>query len=149
VKLRVIREPSQGRATLGSLYVDDVWFSWTLEDEIREQPGVPVEQWKVRGETAIPAGTYQVMLEWSPKFKRMLPELKGVPGYTETKFHAGNKHQDTDGCPLIGFARANATIQQSRAAEGELVRLVDEALRRGEQVTATFENPPSWHAAVA
>lgn len=140
--LRVIREPSLRGATLGALYVDGVWLSWTLEDEIRERPGEPVASWKVKGRTAIPAGRYRVVLEWSPKFKRVLPELKDVPGFIEAKFHAGNRPDDTEGCPLVGFQRANASVLQSRPAETELVRLVEAAMAREELVWATFENPP-------
>jgi hypothetical protein len=45
-------------------------FCDTLEDLVREVPGVPVEQWKIPGETAIPAGEYEILLTRSERAAR-------------------------------------------------------------------------------
>lgn len=134
-RLRLIREPSAGGATLGALYVNGVWRCWTLEDPIRERPGEPVEAWKRPGDTAIPAGRYAVKTTYSPKFDRMLPEVLSVPGFSGIRIHAGNRAIDTEGCVLVGFVRANAVIQQSRPA----VEVVIEACVDGAELT--IENP--------
>jgi hypothetical protein len=114
--LRLIREPTVDGATLGVLFVDGVFQCFTLEDPIREQLGVPVEVWKRPGETAIPAGCYEVTVTWSPRFQRNLPELRAVPGFSGIRIHTGNRSADTAGCILVGFQRAHAVIQQSRPA---------------------------------
>jgi hypothetical protein len=49
-------------------------------------------------------GTYHCVLEYSPKFKRDLYEIKDHPTMTECKFHIGNTRKDTEGCPLLGMS---------------------------------------------
>lgn len=119
--LRLIREPTIDGATLGVLFVDGAFQCFTLEDAIREQPGVPVERWKQAGTTAIPAGAYDVAVTWSPKFQRNLPEVTPVPGFTGIRIHTGNRPADTAGCILVGFQRAHAAIQQSAPALAALM----------------------------
>ncbi len=106
--LRVIREPSRESTTLGSLYVDGVWQCWTLEDQVRAE--------KVPGQTAIPAGAYDVRLTPSPRFGRTLPEVLSVPGFQGIRIHAGNRASDTQGCLLVGSERGALWIAQSRLA---------------------------------
>lgn len=112
----VQREPSVQGVTLGALYVNAAWLCWTLEDEIREVPGAPVEQWKVRGATAIPAGRYSLVLSFSQRFQRVLPEVKAVPGFTGIRIHSGNTIEDTDGCLIVGTGRAWNRVTGSRVA---------------------------------
>lgn len=114
--LRVIREPSIGGATLGSLYVNGVWQCWTLEDAIREIPGQPVESWKVKGETAISAGRYRLTITPSQRFQRPLPLLLDVPGFTGVRIHPGNTVADTEGCLLVGQDRQDGRVLRSRIA---------------------------------
>lgn len=122
--LRLVREPSIDGATHGVLFVDGHYQCFTLEDEIREQPGRPVEDWKVPGQTAIPARAYQVVITPSQRFQRDLPLLLDVPGFTGIRIHAGNGPLDTDGCILVGQDRQPGRVLQSRIAlEALLVRL--------------------------
>lgn len=147
--LRLIREPSKGGATLGALYVDDVWACWTLEDEIRELAGVPVAQWKVPALTAIPAGAYSMRLTHSQRFQRVLPLLDGVPGFTGVRIHAGNAIDDTEGCVLVGRTRLSARIGESRLALEPLFARLQVGAAAGEPLTIAIENPPSWQRGVA
>ena len=114
--LRLIREPTHDGATLGSLYVDRVWQSWTLEDAIREVPGQPVAVWKVPRQTAIPSGRYRVLITPSVRFQRPMPLVVDVPGFTGVRLHPGNTVADTDGCILIGKDRQAGRVLQSRVA---------------------------------
>jgi hypothetical protein len=133
VRIRVIREPSRDGATLGVLFVDNVFQCFTLEDEIREQ--------KVPGLTAIPAGTYPVVLTMSARFKKVLPELKNVRNYSGVRIHSGNTAKDTEGCLLVGQTRGSALIAQSRAALEALQAKIRAAVDRHEDVAITLENP--------
>lgn len=143
---RIVREPSQAGATLGGLYLDGVWFSWTLEDTIREVEGQPVSQWKQRGITAIPQGAYKVKLTFSQKFQRMLPELLDVPGFDGIRIHAGNRSENTEGCVLVGFQRANAALTggTSKPAELAIVTKLQAADLSGDPVWLSIENPPTF-----
>jgi len=109
VKLKLLRNRFNPEWTTGQLYVNDEFFCFTLEDEVREpygwskEDGVPIEQWKVKGETAIPRGIYSVVFENSPHFGPDTLTLKNVPGFSHIRIHAGNTEKDTDGCILVGY----------------------------------------------
>jgi hypothetical protein len=140
MNLRLIREPSLKHATLGALYLDGVWQCWTLEDELREVVGQPVSTWKVPGETAIPAGVYDLVLDQSARFKRVLPRLVGVSGFDGIRIHAGNVIDDTEGCILIGQERRAASVLRSvKALEALLPRLA-----AAPTLQITVENPPDY-----
>ena len=81
--------------TIGKLYVDDVYFCFTLEDKVREGE-------KVYGQTAIPYGTYSVIIDHSNRFNRDLPHILNVPGFEGVRIHTGNTSADTEGCILVG-----------------------------------------------
>lgn len=51
----------------------------------------------------VPAGTYPLVLEYSPKFKRMLWELKNVPNRSECKIHPSNYWDQLNGCIAPGI----------------------------------------------
>ena len=50
----------------------------------------------------IPAGTYEVRLTYSPRFKKYLPLLMNVPGRTGIRIHTGSKPEHSKGCILVG-----------------------------------------------
>jgi Family of unknown function (DUF5675) len=106
MNLRLLREPSIAGATMGVLFVDAVFECFTLEDQVREVVGQPTATWKVPGQTAIPAGRYRVIVTPSARFKRPLPLVVDVPGFAGIRLHPGNRHQDTEGCILVGRRRA-------------------------------------------
>lgn len=141
MNLRVIREPSRGGATLGSLYIDGVRVCETLEDELRERPGQPVAAWKVKGQTAIPAGRYRLTLRQSPRFGRVLPWLQDVPGFEWILIHAGNKSADTEGCLLVGLDRGAAFVGRSQMA---FQRLMERLTAAPGDIWIDIENPPTY-----
>jgi hypothetical protein len=155
IQLRLIREPSQGGATLGSLYLNDVWQCWTLEDQLREprqtrvrpamDPGDAarwVMSWKQPGQTAIPAGLYRVKLTMSTRFGVVLPEVFDVPGFSGIRIHAGNTPADTEGCLLVGHTRGERQVLESRLA---LQWLLQRFRAAGDTAFIHVENPPGWH----
>ena len=91
--------------TGGELYINGSYFCDTLEDEARP-PGV-----KVSGKTCIPPGVYKAEVTRSPRFKRNLILIKGVPGFDGIRIHRGNTEADTSGCVLVGV-RDKGTLQQ-------------------------------------
>ncbi|MEQ1726750.1 MAG: DUF5675 family protein [Vicinamibacterales bacterium] len=119
------REPTVARTTLGRLSVEHGTASWwSLEDAVREQPGVPVAHWKVAGQTAIPAGRYRVTLTWSNRFGRVMPLVNDVPGFAGIRIHSGNAIDDTEGCILVGRTRGRGRIGESIKAFGEVLALL-------------------------
>ena len=143
MKMELKRSPSFAGATMGRLYINGSFACHTLEDQIREVVGQPVEKWKVKGKTAIPSGTYRVTLEYSPRFGVDTPTINGVPGFVGIRMHAGNVQEDTEGCPLLGMQATERSLigGTSRPAVRLVKQELLEATERGEQVTITITNP--------
>lgn len=118
IKLLVKREFFAETYTIGKLYVDGVYFCDTLENPVRPE-GV-----KIPNETAIPYGTYEVIVNFSPKFKRILPRLINVPMFDGILIHRGNSVKDTSGCILVGENKVKGMVLNSTPYEEKLVELL-------------------------
>ena len=93
---------------------------------------------KVVGLTAIPEGSYPVVITRSPRFKKWLPLLVGVPGFEGIRIHSGNTAKDTAGCILVG---ENSEVGRVNCSYVWLVRLIDKivaAKASGEAVWITI-----------
>lgn len=143
MKLTLNRRPSVSGATIGKLYIDDVFVCYTLEDQIREIPGQPVASWKVHGQTAIPSGTYPLTLELSNRFGPDTLTIKPVEGFTGVRMHAGNTAAHTEGCPLLGMQATDHSLigGTSKPAVALVKGEVSRALARGEAVFIEIKNP--------
>lgn len=128
-------------ATIGELWVNDSHLCDTLEDRVRP------EGEKVYGQTAIPEGTYEVKLTYSPRFKKILPEILNVPNFSGIRIHSLNKAEESEGCIGVGEWNGKDTnwISNSRKAFNKLFAILQEASDRGEKITITINN--SWKAA--
>ena len=110
------------RYTMGRLAIDGVAFCDTLEptDRHLEAATMRPEQ-KVFGQTAIPTGTYPVVLTYSPRFKCTLPLLKNVPHFEGIRIHPGNSATDTAGCILVGRRLHSGRLTDSRQTMRQLM----------------------------
>lgn len=113
--------------TIGSLSIDGQYFCDTLEDAVR--------QVKVYGKTAIPYGRYNIILNVSPHFGRILPRLIDVPQFDGVLIHRGNTAEDTAGCILVGENKVKGKVVNSTPYEIGLVKMMQEAIDRGEKIT--------------
>ena len=117
ITLLLERQKFLEHCTLGVLHTPKQKF-YTLEDKVREFYGIPVSEWKVPGKTAIPQGTYPLILDMSNRFKKIMPHLLNVEGFDGVRIHSGNSEADTEGCILLGWniGADGKTITQSRLA---------------------------------
>ena len=122
--------------TEGELYVNGVYFCKTLEDtnrDLNKNGQFDNNEKKVYGETCIPYGKYKVILSYSPKFKRELPEILEVPDFQGIRIHRGNKISDTLGCVLCGEKVKNGYLSNSTPYEIKLVELFKQTKSRNEE----------------
>lgn len=122
--------------TEGELYVNGVYFCKTLEDtnrDLNKNGQFDNSEKKVYGETCIPYGKYKIILSYSPKFKRELPEILEVPDFQGIRIHRGNKISDTLGCVLCGEKVKNGYLSNSTPYEIKLVELFKQAKSRNEE----------------
>lgn len=124
MKLSVIRKSRSDDFTLGELSIDGQFFCYTVEDKVR-----PVGE-KVFGKTAIPAGTYKVIINMSNHFKKEMPLLLNVPGFEGVRIHSGNTADDSEGCIIIGMVKTENGVGMSRVA---FTKLMDKI--KGQELT--------------
>jgi len=108
MKIEIKRLHKTKHSTIGEMTIDGIWECYTLEDIEREV--------KIKSETAIPKGTYKVIINQSNRFKKLMPLLLNVPNFEGVRIHAGNTNHDTEGCILVGRTRSKDFIGQSRKA---------------------------------
>ena len=137
MKLKVERRFLKPEYTIGRLEVDGKYFCDTLEDRVRDLS----REKKIPGETAIPAGIYDVVVNISPRFKRKLPRLLNVPGFEGILIHRGNTPEDTAGCILVGENKAKGRVINSTPYELRLTEMIERAQSAGETITIEIIEP--------
>jgi hypothetical protein len=111
MEILVTRFIYSDKSTIGDLTVPGHDFKChTLEDKVRPD-GV-----KVPHETAIPAGRYKVVIDYSNRFKRYMFHVLDVPLFEGIRIHCGNTSADTDGCLLVGVSEQHDWIGGSHVA---------------------------------
>ena len=113
--------------TIGKLYIDGVYFCDTLEDKYRDL----TKEKKVMHETAIPFGTYEVIVNLSPKFKRELPRLLNVPHFEGILIHSGLYPSHTSGCILVGENKIKGALINSKPYEVKLIEIIKQGMLKG------------------
>lgn len=144
--LKLLRLAGSKESTIGILYIDGQPECFILEDEYRKE--------KLKGETRIPAGTYEITLRTEggthAKYKNHSDQeikmmhigmlwLRNVPNFEYILIHIGNTDDDTEGCLLPGQnctinSYAEGAVQQSTAAYKFLYPKISKRLKAGEKV---------------
>ena len=150
MKLKVERRWPKVTYTIGRLYIDGIYYCNTLEDYDRglrqSDPLRDIQRRKIDGETAIPKGTYEVLMNTtSPKYagvawyynfcRGKMPRLKDVPGFDGILIHPGTSALDTKGCILVGKNTKVGKLTDSRACFMEIYKQMKEAADHGEKIT--------------
>ena len=153
MELKLKRIALRDTYTIGRLYVDNHYFSDTLEDKVRDinKDGDlnDAGEGKVYGKTAIPYGRYEITMKvQSPKYsqrasyawcKGYLPRLLNVPHFDGILIHAGNTSEDSSGCVLCGENKVKGQVINSMATLKRLVPMLKRASDNGEKIWITIE----------
>ena len=116
MRVELVREkPNESGAVRGRVYVDGVFFSYSLEN----------------ASYMFPNGTYSLYGKKSPKFNANKVYID-VPGRSNIMFHGGNTVKDTSGCVLVAAEREGDTIKGDQSAY--LYDVVNTAGSNGEPV---------------
>lgn len=142
MKIELHRKWRRKGYSIGILYINGQRICETLEDEDRGLSSNmslgDIKAKKIKGETAIPLGCYQVAYTYSPRFKKMLPLLLDVPGYEGIRIHSGNKAKDTEGCILCGRNTEVGTVTNSRYWTNKVNAMIERATKNKEEVTISI-----------
>ena len=152
MELEVLRISSQVDSTSGILF--DVtegkrkFLCYTIEDEFRAK--------KVRGETRIPEGSYEITLrkeggfhsrylkKYGPKFHKGMLWVRNVPNFEWILWHTGNTDESTMGCLILcssqteNITAKDGFVGASVKAYKRVYPPIAEALENGEKVTVTY-----------
>jgi len=153
MKLLLKRIARKSTYTIGKLYINDEYFCDTIEDKDRgldqEMSLIEIKRLKIKNETAIPTGTYEITLDVvSPKFSKKdvykyingkLPRLLNVKGYGGVLIHIGNTAKDSAGCILVGRNTQVGKVLQSTSTFKLLYSKLLEAKKRNEKITITVK----------
>lgn len=134
----VTRDLFFDNCTLGKLTVVGRTFE-TIEDTVREVAGLSVNSWKIFGKTAIPKGSYEVILSFSNRFQKVLPELLNVPGFSKIRIHSGNTSTDTEGCILLGLQRGKEMVSNSRNAMEQFMSILIPVINAKKKITLVIK----------
>ncbi len=115
-------------------------FCFVCEDEDRGLDAADpaaCKRLKVKKETAIPVGSYEIRHTWSPKYEGMVMEVLAVPAFQGIRIHTGNDEGDTEGCIIPGLVRdeRRGFVLRSTQATTWLCDRIRECGARGEKVT--------------
>lgn len=135
--IQVKRNAFTEQSTIGDMSINGQFEAYTLEDKVREVSGKPVLSWKVYGKTAIPRGTYELVIDYSQRFKRLMPHILGVPGFEGVRIHPLNTAIQTEGCIGIGKTKDVDFIGQSKLAFDSFFSRLQDAVAI-ESVTITI-----------
>lgn len=138
MKLELYRKYRKSGYTIGLLYADGKFICNTLEDTDRgltnEMSERQIASIKVKGKTAIPTGTYPIIVTYSPRFKKQMPLLDNVKGFEGIRIHSGNIASDTEGCILCGKNTKVGEVTSSKMWTEKVYNLINDAIRKRESV---------------
>ena len=146
--LKVNRAWKKQTYVIGKFFANGIRICESLEDTDRGlNMGMSesvIKMTKIAGKTAIPTGTYTVVLSVSPKFKNktwakkyggLVPEILKVPGFSGVRIHPGNTDKDTEGCILVGDNKEVGKVINSTKRYYELMdKYIVPAWSRKEQI---------------
>jgi hypothetical protein len=126
MELTLLRTQKTELSTISHLLIDGTHECFMIEDTDRGLKQTmsleEIQKLKIHGKTAIPEGRYQVVIAFSPRFKRVLPRLLNVTGYDGVLMHIGNYPRDTEGCLLPGTIPTKDCVLHSTAAFNNLYK---------------------------
>ena len=123
MKLILTRHARRADYTIGRLEDENgMKICDTLEPTWRDYKGGEMKNPK---KSAIPEGSYRVVVTKSRRFQKYLPLLVGVPGFEGVRIHAGNTSRDTEGCILVGQNLQVGKVLWSRITLEKLMKLIE------------------------
>lgn len=153
MELRLERKYRNNLYCIDKLYVNNKYFSDVLEDPDRGLTDTmsleEIKKIKIKGNTCIPYGTYNITLDIvSPKFgskpfykqvcNGKLPRLLNVKGFDGILIHVGdgpNGHKLTEGCLLVGRNTIKGGLTEGKKYFQLLYSQMLEAKKKGEKIT--------------
>lgn len=141
MKLELKRIALKPNYTIGKLFINGTYYCDTIEDKVIDlnkngkfDDGLT----KVMHQTAIPYGTFKVVVNHSPKFNRELPRLLDVPYFEGILIHNGSDQNSSSGCIIVGENKIVGKVTNSTFYMNNLTARIKDAQNKGETTTITI-----------
>jgi len=128
MKIVVQRRPPDSIATLGEMLIDGVHECFTLEPA-----------------STFAAGTFDLVIDQSVRFRRLMPHVLNVPGHSGIRIHWGNWAKDTEDCTLVGETVGTDFVGHSVEEFNLFFQKLQAALEQG-PVTISYLDPTGGNA---
>lgn len=134
MRITLVRIANRPTYCIGKLYIDGVYQCDVIEDTDRglddKMKESEILKRKIKGQTAIPTGVYPVVITYSPKYKKPMPLIDKVKGYSGIRIHSGNTAKDTEGCLIVGKNKEVGKVLESRKTYNALFKILTETKER-------------------
>lgn len=141
--IKIDRKYKKRDYTIGLLFIDGQFYCNTLEDQdlglTSDMKLEDIKRIKQFGKTAIPTGTYEVDITYSPKFKKDMPLIRNVKGFDGIRIHAGQNASQTQGCVLLGKNDKVGQLSNSRLITNQFYALLEGAIKNNEKITLIIQ----------
>lgn len=159
MKLKLIRTAKKAKYTIGHLYMQDrqngewVMLCDTIEDKDRgldqSMSEANIASIKVKHQTAIPTGTYEIDMTTvsgtfvkKPLYKDFcggkVPRLRYVKGFSGILIHSGTDQDSSSGCIIVGENKVVGKVINSWATFKRVYMLLKRAHNNSEKITLTI-----------
>lgn len=129
--------------TIGKLFVDGVLWCDSIEDVNRDlnKDGDlnDLNEGKVMHKTCIPFNRYEVIVNISKRFKRILPRLLNVPHFDGILIHNGINETSSSGCIIIGENTTKGKITNSTFWMNKLTDFLIMEQKKGNRIFITIK----------
>ena len=138
---------------ISHVYINGTYICDALEDTDRmldDSMSVDeIKRKKVYCETAIPTGTYELVMNIvSPKYSKnayykkfcngRMPRLLNVKGFDGILWHKGNSDADSCGCLLLGYNKVKGKVINSQIAFEKVYKILSDANKKGEKIIVKY-----------
>jgi len=115
--IEVVRRIFTEHSTIGDLLINGEPECFSLEDADlglnQDMNAATIKEKKIPGKTAIPSGKYEITVDLSARFGKLMPHILNVPGFDGIRIHTGNTDKDVEGCLALGTSIGEDYIGES------------------------------------
>lgn len=135
MKIRIRRKWFTNRSSVGTGTIDGDDFNFFTVEDVARAAGV-----KIPKETAIPAGTYRVIMDQSERHQSIQPHILNVPLFSGIRFDVANFAEQVEGCIAVGAGKGTDAVWNSKQTHKILCEKIQAALDHGELVWVEITN---------
>lgn len=139
----IIRTKFDEKWTQSHMYINDSYICDVIEPfdsgiYNSDKKDTILSMKKKYGKIAIGYGVYSIALQYSSHFKRVLPYLNNVNGFSGIMQHNGNDVSASRGCQILGeVSNKDGYVVNSKNTVDDVVKRYSDAIESGDEIILT------------